>query len=90
MTTRWALAPASVSDQALREAGLDLEAKKFVPKLGQLSSSDVAAWVEVEPVEGDINITAALLDGDVHEWREQTLAGKPVWVNATRLVVIEY
>jgi hypothetical protein len=88
MTNRKILAPAAVSDNELRAEGIDPTARRFVPPLGLISAADISQWVGVEAVAGMISLHDAA-EGAYGTWHQQDAGGQTVWVNATRMIVIE-
>lgn len=88
MMSRKILAPAAVSDEALRAEGIDPAARRFVPPLGLVNAADISGWVGVEAVVGTISLND-VAEGAYGTWHEHDAGGHLVWVNATRMVIIE-
>lgn len=83
------LAPAYATDDQLRAAGVDPTASRGVPGLGFIHSDEIATWVGIEQVNGLISLTGVYRDGADGAWGTESMGDQTVFVNATRLVVIE-
>ncbi len=78
----------AATDGELREAGVDPAAKRGEPPLGYIHSDQISVWVGIERIDGLISTSGAHI-GPYRSWGKETLDGKPVFVNAERLIVIE-